>query len=1434
MIVSLQNGEQKFIGVDIGSVSVKAIVVNNRQEVLEEHYVRSHGQPIEVTLNVLKDIASRTPLDDIDGIAVTGSGGKLLSEILGAFFVNEVVAQSRATITLYPHVRTIIEIGGEDSKLMLLEYDEATKQTRVADFAMNTMCAAGTGSFLDQQASRLGISIETEFGELSLKSKNPPRIAGRCSVFAKTDMIHLQQEGTPDYDIVAGLCYAMARNYKSNIGKGKTFIKPISFQGGVAANKGMIKAFEDVLELEPGELIIPKNFTTMGAIGAALTLMEKGGKFPFKGFKEIEAYLKDRKTEYSGLERLKADNYVVIDKCISVNGSEKVEVYLGVDVGSISTNVVIIDKDKKVLARRYLMTAGRPLEAVKRGLLEVGLEVGDKVTVCGVGTTGSGRYLTGSFIGADIVKNEITAHATAAAAYDKNVDTIFEIGGQDSKYVRLENGAITDFTMNKVCAAGTGSFLEEQAEKLDINIKEEFGQKAFDSCCPSHLGERCTVFMESDLNHNKQKGVAKDDLIAGLSYSIVLNYINRVVEDRSIGNTIFFQGGVAANRGVKAAFEKITGKKIIVPPHHDIMGAIGCAIIAMDERNWEKSRFKGFDLRERKYELSSLVCKDCSNICEIRKVTFSKEAPLHYGSRCGKFDDERDFKKGKGLPRLFRERKEALFNSYPKNNPDNPIGKKIGIPQIGTFYEIFPTWKAFFTELGLEVVTSRDTNSEIVRNGSEHVAAEPCFPIKVAHGHVVDMLDKDIDYLFLPSVVNMTHASPRLSHSYTCPYVQGLPYLIRSGVNLDNRKFEVLEPSIHLEWGEEYFKKTLRQIAKKLGITGKRVENAIQMALESQAKFYQTLQNRGKEILDGLKDDDLAIVIVSRPYNGCDTGQNLNLPEKLRDLGTVTLPLDFLPLDLEDISHSYPNMYWKYGQKILAAGRIIARDKRLYALYITNFGCGPDSFILKYFNDELKGKPYLTIEIDEHSADVGAVTRCEAFLDSLKNVKHRRVAKEKQKAVEVRDAEGHKKRKIYIPYMDDHGFMAAAAMRANGVDAESLPMSDQASLDFGRNHTSGKECYPCILTTGDIVKKTKEKDFDRDGSAFFMASAMGPCRFGQYNTFHRMILDELGLHDVPVITLDQEAGFDEDTKKLGTSFRKLTWNGILLVDYLQKLLRETRPYEVNHGEADAQYKLYLKRGEEKVEKNGDVLNVAEEAKEAFSHIKVDRTKPRPLIGVIGEVYVRSHAFSNNFIIRKIEKLGGEVVVPPFEEWINYIAYSRKWDCIRERNLKGLLFELISDVVQKYDARRISKPFKGAIRNFYRELPSKEVIKRGKRYLDSSMKGEAILSMGRAVEYAEKEFDGIINLIPFNCMPGTIVNALLERFQKEHDNIPCLKVSLDGQGQTNEETRLEAFMYQTHQRMQSKAKNGGNGENHNGSRLKRINEMFTRIKDLITS
>jgi len=1398
-------GKMYYIGLDIGSVSVNAVLMDEDKNILEDHYVRLHGQPLETSRRILEEMLARTPPEKIKGIAVTGVAGKLFARVMNVNFVNEIVAQGTSTAHFYPDVRTIIEIGGEDSKLILLEKDKYG-EINVSDFAMNTLCAAGTGSFLDQQASRLGLNIENEFGELALKSKKPPRIAGRCSVFAKTDMIHLQQEATPDYDIVAGLCYALARNFKSNIGKGKEFRKAISFQGGVAANKGIVKAFEDVLELEPGELLIPEHHASMGAIGAVLVELKKGSISPLTDIGAITEYLERRTVDGEYLEALKGDNYPIHISTKDIGDADKVEAYVGVDVGSISTNVVVIDTEGNVLSRRYLMTAGRPLKAVVQGLYEVGCEIGEKVKVCGVATTGSGRYLTGDFIGADIIKNEITSHATGAAHFNKEVDTIFEIGGQDSKYISLENGAVVDFTMNKVCAAGTGSFLEEQAEKLGINIEEEFGKLALSSEKPAHLGERCTVFMESDLNHCQQRGVCKENLVGGLSYSIVFNYLNRVVEDRKVGNVIFFQGGTAHNRGIKAAFERVTGKKITVPPHMDVLGAVGAALIARDENPSKVSTFKGFDLRDRKYTVDTFECEDCPNRCEIRKVSIEGETPLHYGSRCGKFDEEKKIKRKRAskLPRLFAERKRFLYKAYPKNEPDRPVGKTVGIPQVAFFFELFPFFKAFFTELGAQVVISSDTNRGIINEGLEAVASESCFPIKVAHGHVLELLKKDIDYLFLPSIINMEPLGEGFTNSFNCPYVQSIPYLIRSALKLEDSKAKILQPTIHFQWGMKEVGKALAELAGEFAVGKVRVKKAIKEAFAAQERFYEMCTKRGREVISNLGTDEIALVIVSRPYNGCDTGLNLNLPEKLRDLGTIAIPMDFLPLNEENVSDDYPHMYWKYGQRILAAARIMKKDKRLNAVYITNFGCGPDSFISKFFARELGGRPYLTIEIDEHSADVGAITRCEAYLDSLKNARIARVKKARARS-ESHDLSSDS-RIVYVPYMDDHSYIFAAAMRACGRRAEALPMSDEKALELGRKHTSGKECYPCILTSGDILKKALSKDFNPKRSAFLMPTAMGPCRFGQYNKFHRMVLDDLGFEEVPMVMLDQTANnYENDLANLGTKFKELAWKGFIALDILQKMLRQTRPYETDKGVSDALYQKFFQKIQQATEKGEDLAPLVVQALEAFENVPVDRSQEKPVIGIVGEIYVRCTQFANNFVVRHIEELGGEVVLPALEEWINYINYERIVDYTQGKKYLARIKEKVNQYFQRKWANEIRKPARGKVRRFLAESPTQHVLELAGPYIKRPIRGEAVLSMGRAVEYAQENFDGVVNLVPFNCMPGAIVNSLLTKYRKDYPDMPILKLAFDGLEQGSEQTRLEAFMHQTYQHLQRRLK-----------------------------
>jgi len=1405
-----------YLGLDVGSVSLNVALLNEAKEVVEESYTRLKGRPLQTVHHVVSELMSRYPGDSIEAAAITGSVGRLVGKLLDIEFVNEIVAQARAEEHLYPHVRTIVEIGGEDSKLILLREDPRAGRVVVEDFAMNTVCAAGTGSFLDQQATRLGLSIEEEFGELAMKSENPPRVAGRCSVFAKSDMIHLQQQATPDYDIVAGLCYALARNFKSSLGRGKELTKPIAFQGGVAANKGVVRAFRDVLELEEGELIIPEHFASMGAIGAILVALDNGVFRKIKSLQPLLDHLDTAKDKRGvKLQPLAFTDDTSKRHYFSVHPKDggarpgpdgKIPAYLGVDVGSISTNVVVLDQDKRVLAKSYLMTAGRPLEAVKQGLREVGAEVGDKVKILGAATTGSGRYLTGDFIGADIVRNEITAQATGTVSLDPAVDTIFEIGGQDSKYISLDNGVVVDFEMNHACAAGTGSFLEEQAEKLGINIKEEFGNLALSAKSPVSLGERCTVFMESSLVHAQQQGAELEDLVSGLSYSIVLNYLNRVVARRRIGNRIFFQGGTAANRGVVAAFEKVLGKPIFVPEHHEVTGAIGAAILAMEHQQRtgaKQSKFRGFELSERKYTLRPFECKDCPNHCEVKEVIIEGEQPLYYGSRCDKYNVKKK-KKRSDIPDLFAEREKMFLDGYKAPREGEETRRTVGIPRALFLHQLFPFWNAFFRELGFDVILSEKSNKTLIRRGVETVSTETCFPVKVMHGHVMSLLERGVDFLFVPSIINLEREAKEQENNYLCPYVQTIPYTLRAVIDFEKYEAVLLSPVLHFERGRKSVLKSLLSMRKRLGVSVVAVRRALDAAEAAQEKFERRCEQRGREVLASLRPDVRGMVILSRPYNGFDAGINLNLPGKLRDLGVMPIPIDFLPLNEIEEYRDWDNMYWKYGQKITRAAEIVRRHPQLNAVYITNFGCGPDSFISSFVRAMMEDEPFLQIEIDEHSADTGVQTRCEAYLDSIANVE-KKAAPSPPDVLPVSRSNGDG-RTLFIPHMGEHAHALAAAFRASGMDAEVIPLGDEKSLEYGRRYTLGKECLPCIITTGDMLRIIERPGFRPDKVAFFMPSGTGPCRFGQYSNLHRLVLKKVGYPDIPVISPNQGRSFYDDFKELKKDPTHIAWQGLIAVDVLNKVRLAVRPYETVPGATDKAFYAVLERVCDAVEFGGDIWRVMSEAAEMFKGIEQDRSNPRPLIGVVGEIYVRNHEFCNNNVVKRLEELGAEVSLAATSEWIYYTNFCRVRCGWAEGDYRTMLTSMLKQAVQRRDERRAVRPFLDSFPGLL-EPRTRAILDLANPYIHDSYEGEAVLSIGKTVELYKHGAHGVVNVLPFTCMPGTVVTGVLKRVREDCENFPCISISYDGQEQPNTQTRLEAFVHQAKQYMEERARKG---------------------------
>ncbi|MBN2375801.1 MAG: hypothetical protein JXD22_05350 [Sedimentisphaerales bacterium] len=1454
------------LGIDIGSVSCKVAVLTHVRSVCYLNYQRTHGRGIETARAMLSDLFGQIAPDRIATMVGTGSGGRAFCELLKLDFVNELICQSAAIRHLRPEVRTLVEMGGQDSKVIFLsdpaEQQASGDQREMVDFAMNTNCAAGTGSFLDQQATRLGVHIEEEFGQLALQSETPPRVAGRCSVFAKSDMIHLQQQATPVHDIVAGLCLGLARNLKASLCQGKKVVKPMAFCGGVAANAGVVRALEDVFELGRGGLIVPDEHALTGAIGAVLMQMRQGAgaestQEPRVILSKLDEYIKQNRTVGHRLERLKQPSngtpesrvHKEILEEVRVSG-EKIVAYLGIDVGSISTNVVVMDELQRVLSKAYLMTAGRPLEAVKQGLEIVEPDVKGLVEIRGAATTGSGRYLTGDFVGADLVINEITAQATGAALVDHEVDTIFEIGGQDSKYISLEDGVVVDFEMNHACAAGTGSFLEEQAERLGMSIKGEFAEEAFSSSSPIKLGERCTVFMESDLLSYQQQGAERPDLVAGLAYSIVTNYLNRVVSHRKIGQKIFFQGGTAFNRAVVSAFEAVTGKSIIVPDHHEVTGALGAAELARRhmsqvemEAGGEKveSSFRGFDLTQLEYKIRTFECTHCPNNCEIKEVTMAGAEPLFYGSRCDRYNVKKDKVSVGDIADLFAERqkmlesfaglkgkrgaagelakeKEQLSGSTQKGGTQR---RTVGIPMCLSNYQYLPLWGRFLGELGFEVVLSGRSSKSVIHQGVEAVVSQPCFPVKVAHGHVLELVKKELDFIWLPSIVSMEANYKENVHNQLCPYVQTIPYQVRTalkakGIDLDGAKNHLIDLHVRFMDGLKQLRRTLKPLAEKFGVSQRQINRALDEGLKVQRAFEEACRERGREILDGLAPGEKACVIVSRPYNGCDPGVSLDLPRKLRKMNVLSVPIDFLDLDAANVIEPelQSEMYWKYGQRIYRAAHIIREDPRLNAIYISNFSCGPDSFIITFFKELLTStledgsevkKPALVLEIDEHSADAGVITRLEAFHESLKAVESRRRGKEQAfQTVQHADSPWRQEwgdcsgRTIYIPLMGDSAHALAAAFRHCGQDAKVMPMGDDETLRWGRMYTSGKECLPCTITTGDMLKVVNEKDCDPDKVAFFMPGSSGPCRFGQYNCLQNLVLKQAGLpNDIPIVAPNQDGNFYEHFQRFRIDPTRLAYNGIAAVDLLGKVLLKTRPYEVVAGSADEAYDGSLQLIVEAMEKGlreAELVPVMRRCAEKFAALELEGVGTKPLITVVGEIYVRSHPFANDNIVRKLEALGGEVSLASFAEWLYYTNHTRELMAKRWRNAKLWLQNYLKDKVQ----HRIEKQLAGPLEENFGPLADPEItdtIEPAKSYMHESFEGEAILSIGKMVEMFHLGASGAVNVMPFTCMPSTIVSAISREISLDCNNMPILNISYDGQQDPTLQTRLEAFMHQ---------------------------------------
>jgi predicted nucleotide-binding protein (sugar kinase/HSP70/actin superfamily) len=804
--------------------------------------------------------------------------------------------------------------------------------------------------------------------------------------------------------------------------------------------------------------------------------------------------------------------------------------------------------------------------------------------------------------------------------------------------------------------------------------------------------------------------------------------------------------------------------------------------------------------------VSSFDCKGCSNVCEINRVKIEHEDGfLFYGGRCEKYDVKKN-KNSQTIPDLFAFREEMLWKAHEGHKAAHAkreglkkenhsrfaphASPRIGIPYVFFFHDYLPFWSTLLWELGFDVEVSPKTNKEIVNIGAESVLAETCFPVKVAHGHIQYLLGKGIKTLLIPSFVNMNTAADEFENGFACPLTQTIPYAAK----VAHPDAEILVPIVNLRAGKRVLETEIARVLRPFGIRKGAVTNAMKTAEKAQTQFSEAIKTKGKEELSAVTGT--AVVVVGRPYNAFDSGMNLNIPKKLADLGVLAVPMDFISSPLRRIDDKWPNMYWRSGQRILKAARFIRENPRLSALFISNFSCGPDSFIIKFFKEEMRGKPFLQIEIDEHSADAGAITRCEAFLDSLGSQgedKTGTAPAHETKVPHHARVGRHPSRTVFVPRMSDHSLAIAAAFERCGIPSEVLPESDKEAVDIGRRYVSGKECYPCTVTTGDMLKKVFSRDFRPDRTAFFMPSGAGPCRFGQYNVFHRMILDELGYRDIPIFSPNQDANFYQELGIVGKDFSSHAWKGIIGYELLTKCLHETRPYEKERGASDALYEEYRRRMEASLRgTDGAVERVLDNARMDFEHLPKFSGK-KPIIGIVGEIFVRSHKFSNEDLIRKVETLGGEAWLAPMEEWISYVNLMAVRKALIKRDSSAIIKILLKNFFQKKIEHRLSKSFRGFLKTL-NEPDTREILKKASPYLHDSFEGEAILSIGKSIDLMQRGASGIINAMPFGCMPGTVVTTLMHGVSRDY-GIPCISIPYDGSESATIEIQLEAFMNQ---------------------------------------
>ncbi len=1433
-----------LIGLDVGSVNVKCVVLREGEigtdqlggAPVQGSWCRpSQGRPLEVVRELLDEV-----LGDRDGavkLAVTGSGKELLAGAQ-AERVNEVVAVATAVAGSYPDVRTIIDIGGQFTKWILVDPTSRKAPGRVEDFALNGLCAAGSGAFLEQQAGRLKLDL-AELGQLAAGAARGATIAGRCSVFAKSDMIHLQQKGTPVDEIAYGLCLALARTFVSSVMQGRAVEAPLALVGGGAANRGLVRAFAEVLGLSSAEIFVPEDHLTAGARGAALgsalapalaagTLLAKleppasasastaasasgpgAGVLPVVNGTCPESL--DQSVDQSGEEPVDLAPLTAFDRArepgrpedpsasrsrssASAGTTEVTRAYMGVDVGSVSTNVVLLDEEQNLLWGLYLPTRGRPVEVLAEALSQIAGRY-ERLEILGLGTTGSGRYLAEQLLGADLVKNEITAQLVSAAHYVPGVDTIIEIGGQDSKFIDAQGGHLRDFEMNKICAAGTGSFLEEQADRLGIEIIGEFSDRALASERPRDLGTRCTVFMDTELCRAQAQGVSVEDICAGLAYSVARNYLDKVVAGRSIGENVVFQGGTASNQAVVAAFEQLLGRRVQVHPYNRISGAIGMALLAARdmERRGEESSFRGLGSCA-DHTVTSFECKRCENRCQVNRVKAGGRK-AHFGDVCERFTS-RDRAAKVETPvaaqsNLFTARADLLQAHLPT---PGALGRtRIGLPLATLHLELMPLWAHLLDELGFEPVFSSPSSAAHLARGVAGLPPEVCLPLKLTNGHVRELIeDLRVERVLLPTLLELETVQSD-DRALVCPFAHELPDMVRV-----RQRGRVLTPQVSLGGSPESDIETIRALAEALGASQRAVARGLERGRVHQRGFTRARQDLGTRRLANM---ERGVVVLGKPYNLHDPYANLNLARHLERLGLPAVPMDLVDTQDEVLSPSWFMVPWQVNRQQVRALKVTARQPRIHPILVSNFGCGPDAFATKHLERVLGARPRLFLEFDEHRGEAGLVTRLEAFADEIAEFERagrkvslsRRVARPDM----VVENNTEPRRRVFVPNFYGHAHVFAGSLRALGHRVTVLPVPDAESVRMGDEMSNGRECHPYSLIAGELARLIRKRPV-AEGDKFFIPGSWLACLMSQYGDSLTMMTEQL---DSPITVWDPHMG--EMMQAFGMHGMAKVYDGLVCVDYLVIIGCQLRPREVVAGSVDETLERCFEMLQEAVAARQDLPDTFARCLTRLYALELHPAVGRPLVGVTGDLYSRVNSVGNGDLFHKLESMGCTVWPSPFFAGSAEYEPSVKAMAHADRGSVAAGFrEAFMGVMFRGQTARFAELLDDETRDLCQEPPALVLQEFAAPYCGTKTIHFVRDIVCKMVDFARRGADGVVSAAGLNCMVGTSAAAMIPAIREDHGGLPMVALAYGGSEGPAQRIHLETFVHQVHQHFEA--------------------------------